>query len=116
MEIPYEELPWRTCRTRSGSRNVANEKGEVDKKVVGKTCEEKEVLDSIKKEDWNEYVIVAKGNVLTHTCNGHVTVKVTDNDEKNVRDVRDPRAPAARGTADDCAVQRHSIEEVEVTT
>ncbi|MEC7598941.1 MAG: family 16 glycoside hydrolase, partial [Planctomycetota bacterium] len=33
---------------------------------------------SIKKEDWNEYVIMAKGNHLTQKINGHTTVDVTD--------------------------------------
>ena len=51
------------------------------KEVVGKTCEEEEVLESIKKENWNEYVIIAKGNELKQILNGHVTVKVTDHEE-----------------------------------
>lgn len=52
-----------------------------EKKVAGKTCENEDVLKSLKKEDWNEYVISAQGNQLTQTLNGHVTVKLTDNDE-----------------------------------
>lgn len=51
------------------------------KQVVGSTCKNEDVLASLKKEDWNEYVIRADGNVLTQTLNGHTTVKVTDNDE-----------------------------------
>jgi hypothetical protein len=34
---------------------------------------------AIKKEDWNEYRIVAKGGHLQHFINGHQTVDVTDN-------------------------------------
>ena len=50
------------------------------KEVVGKTGDEQELLNSLKKEAWNEYVITAKGNQLTQVLNGHVSVKVTDND------------------------------------
>ena len=49
------------------------------KETVGKTCDEKEMLASIKKEGWNEYVICAKGNHLVQKINGFTTVDVTDN-------------------------------------
>ena len=49
------------------------------KEVVGTTCDEDAAMGSIKKEDWNHYTIVAKGNHLIHKVNGHVTVDVTDN-------------------------------------
>ena len=32
----------------------------------------------IKKEDWNEYVVLARGNHLTHIINGRVTVDIVD--------------------------------------
>jgi hypothetical protein len=51
------------------------------KEVVGKTCDEDELVRSINKEDWNEYVIIAKGNELKQVLNGHVSVKVTDHEE-----------------------------------
>ncbi len=54
-----------------------------EKKVVGKTSDDEEVLASVKKEGWNEYVIRAKGNRLEHILNGHTTIELTDNDEKN---------------------------------
>ena len=38
---------------------------------------------SIKKEDWNEYRIVAKGNHVQHFINGQQTVDVTDEDAAN---------------------------------
>ncbi len=38
---------------------------------------------SIKKEDWNEYKIVAKGNHVQHFINGMQTVDVTDEDAAN---------------------------------
>jgi hypothetical protein len=47
-------------------------------KPVGDT---KDIQAHIKKEDWNDYVIVAKGNHLQHFINGMQTVDVTDNHE-----------------------------------
>lgn len=55
------------------------------KKVVGTTCDEDALVASIKKEEWNEYVIIAKGNHLVQKINGIVTVDVTDNQESKRR-------------------------------
>ena len=63
-----------------GTKVVIDQNG--DKKVVGKTTDEKSILAAIKKEDWNQYTIVAKGNHLIHKINGMVTVEVTDNQEE----------------------------------
>jgi hypothetical protein len=30
--------------------------------LVGKTAEEKQIVDSLKKEGWNDYVVIAEGN------------------------------------------------------
>jgi len=49
--------------------------------VTGKTADEKEIVDSIKKEDWNTLEVIAKGPHLIHKINGHTTVDVTDNAE-----------------------------------
>lgn len=51
------------------------------KTVTGKTGEEKEISDSIKKEDWNTLEVTAKGPHLIHKINGITTVDVTDNAE-----------------------------------
>lgn len=51
------------------------------KQDVGTTGTDEEILGSIKKEDWNEYTIIAKGNHLVQKINGHTTVDVTDNQE-----------------------------------
>ena len=48
------------------------------KNVVGKTGDSKEIAATVKKEDWNDYVVIAKGNHLVHKINGHTTVEVTD--------------------------------------
>ncbi len=47
-------------------------------RVIGTMGESAEIQALIKKEDWNDYVIIARGNHLTHIINGRVTVDVTD--------------------------------------
>ena len=37
-----------------------------------------ELQQTIKEKDWNEYVIIADGNHLTHKINGHTTAEVID--------------------------------------
>lgn len=49
------------------------------KNTVGTATPSKEIGESVKKEDWNDYEITAKGNVLTLKVNGLVTAVVTDN-------------------------------------
>lgn len=46
--------------------------------VTGKTGDPAEIQAAIKKDDWNEYKIVAKGNNLKQYINGLLTVDVTD--------------------------------------
>jgi hypothetical protein len=54
--------------------------GEDGKKTEAedRTCDEKALLDSVKKGQWNEWVITAQGNHLVQKLNGFVTVDVTD--------------------------------------
>ena len=75
MGILYEE-GGRGILAGRGKQVEITDKGE--KKETGATAAEKEILDSIEKEGWNEYVVIAKGNHLTHKINGHKTVEVTD--------------------------------------
>ncbi len=51
-------------------------------KEVGKTAEEKQIVDSLKKEGWNDYVVIAEGNHLVQKLNGITTVDLVDNDAK----------------------------------
>src|SRR5262245_65358623 len=51
------------------------------KQVVGSLGDPAAIQATIKKGDWNEYVIMAKGNHLQHFINGKQTVDVTDNCE-----------------------------------
>lgn len=46
--------------------------------VAGSVGDTKEIQAKIKNEDWNDYVVVAKGNHLQHFINGVQTVDVTD--------------------------------------
>lgn len=51
------------------------------KETVGSTGNPDEIAAAVKKEDWNDYVVIARGNHLVHKINGHVTIEVTDNQE-----------------------------------
>lgn len=54
-------------------------------KVVGSVGDSKEIQTKIKKEDWNEYHITAKGFEFTHRINGVVTCQCTDEDTEQRR-------------------------------
>ncbi|MBI3416968.1 MAG: DUF1080 domain-containing protein [Verrucomicrobia bacterium] len=47
-------------------------------RVVGSVGKSEDIQAMIKKEDWNDYVVLARGNHLTHIINGRVTVDVVD--------------------------------------
>ena len=49
--------------------------------VVGSLGKSEDIQAAIKDRDWNEYVVIAKGNHLQHFINGHQTVDVIDEDE-----------------------------------
>jgi hypothetical protein len=51
--------------------------------VVGQLGKQDEIAKTYNKSDWNEYVIIAKGNHVQHWLNGFQTVDMTDNDPKN---------------------------------
>jgi type 1 glutamine amidotransferase len=74
--ILYEER-LRGILALRGQRVEIDEQGM--KNVVGKTTDDQTILDSLKKEGWNDYHIKAVGNHLVQSINGHVTVDVTDN-------------------------------------
>jgi hypothetical protein len=46
--------------------------------VVGSVGNSDEIQSKIKSEEWNDYVIIAKGNHLQHFINGQPTVDVVD--------------------------------------
>lgn len=53
------------------------------KKVTGSVGDSNALQQAIKKEDWNDYVIIAQGNHFQHFINGKLTCDVTDNDAAN---------------------------------
>jgi hypothetical protein len=46
--------------------------------TTGTTCDETKLLKNIRKGEWNEYVVTARGNRLTQSINGFVTIEVDD--------------------------------------
>lgn len=55
-------------------------------KVLEKIGDTKEIQTKIKKEDWNEYHITAKGFTLEHRINGILTSVVIDEDKEKRKD------------------------------
>lgn len=80
--ILYEEKG-RGILALRGQKVIIDENGQ--KKTVGTTCDEEAMLASLKKEDWNEYVITCKGNHLVQKINGFTTVDVTDNQKEKAK-------------------------------
>ncbi len=79
--ILYEERMTRGIMAARGEKVVWGEDGK--KQVVGKTPKTSaEIQANIKKNGWNDYVIIAKGNHFQHFINGLQTVDVIDKDPK----------------------------------
>jgi len=74
--ILYEERG-RGILAQRGQKTEIGPDGKVN--VVASLGDTKDIQTVIKKEDWNEYVILARGNELTHIINGRVTAQVVDN-------------------------------------
>jgi len=53
--------------------------------VTGETGKSEEIQAAIKKDDWNEYKVVAKGGHLQHYINGKLTVDVTDKTDEGAK-------------------------------
>ncbi|RFC45700.1 MAG: protein of unknown function (DUF1080) [Verrucomicrobia bacterium] len=56
------------------------------KEVTGSVGVSQEIQDSIHIEDWNDYVVIAKGNHLQHFINGKKTIDVTDEDSRGAKE------------------------------
>ncbi len=82
--ILYEERGRGILAQRGQKTVVRDVEGKTKVEVAGATGKSSEELQAaIRKEDWNDYVVTAKGNHLTHSINGNVTVDVTDEDDKH---------------------------------
>ncbi len=77
--ILYEEGR-RGILAQRGDKVEITESGE--KKTFGKTGDAAEIAKAVKKEEWNEYVVIAQGKHLIQKINGHTTVDVTDNEKE----------------------------------
>lgn len=76
--ILYEERG-RGILAKRGEQTVVKEvAGKAKVEVTGSTGKSEDIQASIKHEDWNDYVIIARGNHLQHFINGMKTVDVTD--------------------------------------
>ncbi len=63
-----------------GDKVVVDENGK--KEVVGKLDDRDAIAATFKKGDWNDYIIICKGNHVMQYLNGVQTVDVIDNDPK----------------------------------
>jgi hypothetical protein len=64
------------CRV--GEKVVIGEDGKPQ--VVGTLGDRDAIAATYKKSDWNDYIIIARGNHLRHYLNGYQTVDLVDND------------------------------------
>jgi len=78
--ILYEERMTRGIMAARGEK--VNWDKDCKKQVVGSLGTSEELQAAIKQGDWNEYVIIAKGNHFQHFVNGKQTVDVTDDCEE----------------------------------
>ena len=76
--ILYEEKGRGILATR-GQAVIIRPDGKKD--VVGSTGTPEQMERAIKKGDWNDYVIIAKGNHLFQSINGQTTIDVIDQQE-----------------------------------
>ena len=76
--ILYEEQG-RGILAQRGQKTVVQADGDKPKiEVTGSVGDSDAIQAAIKNEDWNDYVVIAKGNHLQHFINGKSTVDVTD--------------------------------------
>ena len=77
--ILYEERMTRAIMAARGEKVVWD--NECKKLVTGSLGNSADIQAAIHKGDWNDYVIIAKGNHLQHFINGRQTIDVTDDCE-----------------------------------
>jgi Domain of Unknown Function (DUF1080) len=73
----YEERGRTFLATRGQMTHVETEKGATP---IGSLGSADELKQYIKVDDWNEYHLIVRGNVLIHILNGHVMSEVIDDD------------------------------------
>ncbi len=80
--ILYGEAFRGILANRGQKTELVVEEGKFKSKVTGKVGDSAEIQKKIKKEDWNDYHIVAEGFTFKHYINGVQTIECVDNDEK----------------------------------
>jgi hypothetical protein len=78
--ILYEERGRGILAQRGEQTVVQSANGKAKVEVVGSVGDSDEIQAAIRHEDWNDYVVIARGNHLQHFINGHQTVDVRDED------------------------------------
>jgi hypothetical protein len=63
-----------------GQKVVIDENAKIN--VVGSVGDQKAIAAAYKLSDWNDYVIIAKGNHVVHYVNGVQTIDLVDDDPK----------------------------------
>jgi hypothetical protein len=53
--------------------------------VIGSLGDSRELQTFVKQEDWNQYHLIIRGNVLIHILNGHLMSEVIDDDPEGRR-------------------------------
>lgn len=76
--ILYEEGGRGILAQRGQKVVIHDDNGKTKIEVVGSVGKSEDIQAKIKKEDWNDYVVIAKGNHLQHFINGMPTVDVVD--------------------------------------
>ncbi len=69
---------FRGVLAKRGEKTVINEDGKPE--ITGSLGDPKELGSHVKKGDWNEYHIIAKGFTIVQKINGHTMSEVTDED------------------------------------
>lgn len=78
----YEEKG-RTFMALRGQITHATEGGK--REVIASVGELKDLQSFTKKEDWNQFHLIVRGNVLSHILNGRLMCQVIDDDRKQRR-------------------------------
>lgn len=78
--ILYEERGRGILAQRGQKTVIKDAGGKPQVSVTGSLGKSEDIQAKIKHEDWNDYVVIAKGNHLQHFINGQQTVDVTDED------------------------------------
>jgi len=76
--ILYEERGRGILAKRGEKTVVKDANGKTEVEVIGSVGQSSAIQEAIRPEEWNEYVIVARGNHLQHFINGLPTVDVVD--------------------------------------